>query len=809
MKILRHRLRFWLLTTLLLALPLAVQAQFTFTTNGDNTATITGYSEYIVDVSIPDMIGGRLVTGISDLYFPAASYVASISIPASVTSLSQNAFSAVGALITVDPNNPAYSSLAGVLFNKDQTTLIRFAGRISGSYTVPNTVTNIGDSAFYQCENLTNITIANSVIRLGNSAFAVCSSLPNITIPASVTSIGTNVFYTTSLTDIMVDTNNSVYSSLAGVLLNRDQTVLVQCPLGKTGSYTIPGTVTNLGDSAFYACLLANIVIPTNVTMLGGNVFGSCFGLKSMTIPNSVTSLGNFDFYFCQNLTNLTLPDTITCIGNSTFGGCNNLVSFLVPTNLVSIGDSAFYFCAGLTNISLPDSVIHIGAYAFNECFGLTSFTVPPGVTRIDAGTFFYCNLPNIIIPTNVTRIGDNAFSYCALTNLTIPNSVTNLGNSVFNNSSLNTITIGDSVTCIGSNVFGRCENLLSVTLGASVKNIGDSAFFDCEKLPNLVIPNSVTNIGASAFYACDLLTNIVIGTGVTSIGDFAFFNCLNLTDILLPDGLTGIGSSAFTECPITNISIPGRVACIGDEAFAACFYLDAIIVNQTNSYYSSLEGVLFNKSQTTLIEYPGGRTGAYTMPNTVTNVENYAFYYCINLTGISLSDQLVAIGNYAFNNCQSLGTITIPRSVNLIGDEAFGWSSLSKIYLLGNAPAVGSDLFLGDTYVGDNNGYAYYLPGTTGWGATFGYVPLVLWNPQMQTGDGSFGVQANQFGFNITGNYNLVVVVKAASDLANPVWSPVSTNTLDTSVGTNGTSYFSDPQWANYPARFYRLCLP
>jgi hypothetical protein len=104
----------------------------------------------------------------------------------------------------------------------------------------------------------------------------------------------------------------------------------------------------------------------------------------------------------------------------------------------------------------------------------------------------------------------------------------------------------------------------------------------------------------------------------------------------------------------------------------------------------------------------------------------------------------------------------------------------------------------------GDNNVTVYYLPGTTGWGMWFGGLPAVLWNPQAQTRDASFGVRTNQFGFNITGSSNLVIVVEACTDLANPVWQPFQTNTL-----TGGSAYFSDPQWTNYPARFYRLRSP
>jgi len=137
---------------------------------------------------------------------------------------------------------------------------------------------------------------------------------------------------------------------------------------------------------------------------------------------------------------------------------------------------------------------------------------------------------------------------------------------------------------------------------------------------------------------------------------------------------------------------------------------------------------------------------------------------------------------------------VTIPNSVTGIGANAFFYcTNLTDIYFQGNAPGVGSSAFSGDT-----NATAYYLPGTTGWSD----FSAVLWLPQILISDASFGVRTNRFGFTISWANGMTVVVEACTNLANHTWSPVSTNTL-----TNGTSYFSDPQWTNYTRRFYRLC--
>src|SRR5665213_939635 len=193
--------------------------------------------------------------------------------------------------------------------------------------------------------------------------------------------------------------------------------------------------------------------------------------------------------------------------------------------------------------------------------------------------------------------------------------------------------------------------------------------------------------------------------------------------------------------------------------------------------------------------------SNSVTIPDSVTSIPHCAFENCANLTSITIPDSVTSIGSQAFGGC-GLTSVTIGTNVTSIGDQAFFYcSSLTGVYFQGNSPTPTNDT---SVFSDDNLGVVYYLPGTTGWGALFDGLPTALWLPQVQTGNGSVGVKSNQFGFNISWAGSMVVVVEAATNLANPVWMPVSTNIL-----TGCTSSFSDPQWTNYPGRYYRLRSP
>lgn len=187
------------------------------------------------------------------------------------------------------------------------------------------------------------------------------------------------------------------------------------------------------------------------------------------------------------------------------------------------------------------------------------------------------------------------------------------------------------------------------------------------------------------------------------------------------------------------------------------------------------------------------------TIGNNVTSIGEYAFWGCNNLTNVNLRNNIItSIGYAAFWGCDNLTGITIPNSVTSIGEALFAYCrNLKGVYFEGNALSINS-ISSGVPLT------VYYLPGTTGWGPTFGGYPTAIWQPQIQTSDASFGVRTNQFGFNITWADAMVVVVEAAENLTNPIWTPVGTNTL-----AGDTLYFSDPQWTNYSGRFYRIRSP
>ncbi|MDY2656375.1 MAG: leucine-rich repeat protein [Candidatus Limiplasma sp.] len=235
-------------------------------------------------------------------------------------------------------------------------------------------VTTIGDSAFWECKSLTDITIPDSVTTIGDSAFGWCDSLTDITIPDSVVSMGGNPFVgCDNLQTITVSPDHPNLAMIDNVLFDKTEKKLIGYPAGRdAANYEIPQGITSIGDAAFGWCnSLTDITIPDSVITIGDAAFEGCDSLTDITIPDSVTTIGDAAFYGCKSLTSITLPDSVTTIGDFTFGLCDSLTSITLPDSVTTIGNAAFWECKSLTDITIPDSVTTIGDSAFYGCNSL------------------------------------------------------------------------------------------------------------------------------------------------------------------------------------------------------------------------------------------------------------------------------------------------------------------------------------------------------------------------------------------------------------------------------------------------------
>ena len=238
--------------------------------------------------------------------------------------------------------------------------------------------------------------------------------------------------------------------------------------------------------------------------------------------------------------------------------------------------------------------------------------------------------------------------------------------------------------------------SIKNVVINNGVKSIGNYAFYSRSGLTSITIPNSVTSIGDCAFMFCKGLTSITIPNSVTSIGAQAFQYCEGLTSITIPNSVTSIGSHAFSCCEgLASVTIGNSVTSIGSSPFWNSTGLTSINVAEDNLNYASIDGVLYSKDKKTLIKCPEGKTGSFIIPNSVTSIEDYAFYDCKGLTSITIPNSVINIGKYAFSGCTGLTSVTIPNSVTSIGDLAFdGCKELTSVTIGNSVTSIGHRAF-------------------------------------------------------------------------------------------------------------------
>ena len=640
----------------------------------------------LTSISVPNS-----VKNIGEWAFAGCSLLSSIDIPNSVISIGNNAFAGCLSLkyISIPEsviclNGNPFGDCEGeieclsanfiyeddVLFNKDKSEIISFRNQEIESYIIPDSVTSIGDGAFWCCSSLSSLFIPNSVNSIGDGAFEGCSSLSSLVIPDSVVNIKGNPFcYWKGKLECL--SASFIYED--NVLFNMDKSKLISYRNQEAKSFIIPNGVMSIEKYAFSGCSsLISISVPKSVTSIGDGAFDGCSSLSSIAISDSITSISAWTFDGCKSLRSLIIPDSVTSIGNEAFRGCSSLCSLVIPDSVTSIGDGAFDGCSSLRSLVIPDCVTSIRDGAFDGCKSLRSLVIPDSVTSIGDGAFSSCSsLRSLVIPDSVVNIKGNPFCHwkgkleCLSASFIYEDNVLfNMDKSKlisFRNQEAKSFIIPDGVKSIGNRAFDYCYSLISISIPNSVTSIGDESFIDCSSLSNLVIPNSVTSIGAWAFDGCKSLRSFVIPDSVTSIGYGAFSYCSSLSSLVIPDSVTSIGDSAFEDCTsLSSLVIPDGVTSIGAWAFDRCSSLSSLVIPDG---VTSIRDYVFSGCSS---------LSSLVIPNSVTSIGDSAFSGCSSLSSLVIPDSVTCIGFGAFEGCSSLRDIVIPNSVNDIEDRAF-----------------------------------------------------------------------------------------------------------------------------------------
>jgi len=558
------------------------------------------------------------------------------------------------------------------------------------SVTLPNSVTFISDEAFANCIGLTSMTLPESVGEIGNGAFSGCTNLKTLCLPLSMA--GTSYVGNSGVPDTCAVLYGEAWEEVEGVawsyVVEDGKTTVTAGP--RQGDVTIPSVlggqpVTGIGSNAFHNCYrLVSVTIPDRVTNIGDRAFYGCDGLTSVTMPDSVTSIGDFAFYDCGGLTAVTIGISVTDIGDYAFYSCRSLTSVTIPDRVANIGGWAFGACTNLTAATIGNGVTDIGEYAFHGCNHLTATTIGNSVTNIGDGAFYGCDaLTSVTIPDGVTSIGDSAFTGCSgLKTVDIGNGVRSIGSSGFYHcSNLTAVTIHDlkawceidfaswdsNPLCYAKHLYLDGEEVAGdLVIPDGTKTIGRYAFHWCTNLnlTSVTIPDSVRNIGYGAFSRCGGLTSVTIGDGVTSIESNAFEMCDGLTAVNIHD------VKAWCEIDFASWdSNPLR--------YAKHLYLDG----------EEVAGALVippgTKSIGNCAFYACSQLTSLTIPPSVTRIGAAAFEYCSGLESVTIPDGVTRIGAAAFEWCSGLTSVTMPNSVTDIGDWVFsGCDELKTLYV-------------------------------------------------------------------------------------------------------------------------------
>lgn len=681
--------------------------------------------------------------------------------------------------LTVDAGNATFIAKGNSIIDVAAKALI--AGTAKSVIPTDGSVTVIADGAFKNCSGLKTIVIPSAIVEIGKFAFAGCSSLTSATLPATVTKIGLGAFEGCSSIETITipfvgESADSEINTHFGFIFSATASV---------EDSTVPASLENvillscetISAEAFKNCdSIVNIYLPETLKFIGTSAFDGCNALKTVRIKdvsawcaiefeditaNPLTVAHNL-YVNSAYVSNLIIPSTVTSVGFAAFAGASGLISITLPSSVTSIGADAFAGCDALTTVSIPAISAAEGEddLFFGQFFGVDengAYAIPKnlksvvisGGEKIGRKMFENCSIiESIFISSSVKSIGESAFAGCTALKELVIEDIASWCKIDFENINANPLTFAHNLVINGTVV-------TELVIPANAETVKDYAFSGCSSIESITVEDGISSIGRFAFINCTALDSVVLSDSVSSIGEYAFSGCHSLKDVVLSKGLTSVEPFTFAGCAnISKLHFDAKVAAIDATAFVGCNSLEFISVSDDNENYCALDGILYNKVDSTITYVPIALKGDVTLldglssvnagvftyfpyvysivvPESVTVIEAGAFAGFINLRSISIpfvgayADDTDAndaqtkfgyifgtvpttltsvtvtgdasINAYAFENCAGIQTVTISGEVNTIGRAAFnGCEGLITLILNSSVSKIEKDAFYG-----------------------------------------------------------------------------------------------------------------
>jgi hypothetical protein len=661
-----------------------------YNTTSDTTVAVYSYKEanypFRTSIDIPDKVTyndiNYVVTSIGNSAFGYCSRLTTVTIPNTVTSIGANSFWFCGSLTSINIPNTVTSIGNSAFYDCNNLQYSEF----DNAFYLGNDENPYFALIKAKSNDISTCEINANCKWICDYAFQGLSSL---TIPNSVTGMGENAFYNVKNVIYSGEAAGSPWGALTingiveGDFIYSDtQKTILTAYIGESSEVTIPKSVTKIGDKVFLNCdNLTTVSIPNSVLNIGNEAFSNCSALTDIVIPNSVTSIGEDAFYACSSLISVSLSNSVTNIRYRTFYNCTSLTSVEIPNSVTSIGEEAFCGCSNVLTLTIPHSVTDIGNDAFKDCnniktlnystdiidnlfankSSIETINIGDSATSIVQYAFYGCTgLKTLCLPNSINSIGLYAFGLC--NNLeTLTFNTNAVGKYFRERTSIKTINIGDSVTEIVENAFIGCKGLITINVGKSISSIGRDAFKNCDKIDYNVYDNAYYIGNNDNPYVVLMkvknkgITSCSINDKCNHIYQNAFENCSDLKDLIIPNTIISIGSNAFSNCSgLTTIYIPNSVISINDNAFTNCRKMTSINI-----------------------------------PNSVIEIGANAFKGCDGLKTATIGNSATSIGNGAFLGCSNLASVIIGHSVKSVGENAFNYcDNLKHIICLGTEPA-------------------------------------------------------------------------------------------------------------------------